>query len=611
MSIRYTITSHPESHRFRVALDIDRPDPSGQVVSLPAWIPGSYLVRDFAKHIVELVASVDGEPHPVEKLDKQTWRIGPSDRPVRLVYTVYAWDLSVRKSHLDHTHGYFNGTSIFLRVHGQDDGPQQVVIAGPPGERYAEWRVATTLRQIEGEALGFGTFEAGDYDELIDHPVEMGTFRYATFEAGGIPHAVALTGVFDVDVERLCVDLAVICEGHLATMGTPTDLDRYLFQIMVVGKGYGGLEHRTSTSLICSRDDLPRVGQDELSDGYRTLLALSSHEYFHLWNVKRIKPARFTPFDLQKESPTTLLWAFEGITSYYEPLGLVRTGRITRESYLELLGRKLTDVMRRPGRHTQSVAASSFDAWTKFYQQDEDAPNAIVSYYSKGCMVALCLDLTLRLEADGRVSLDDVMRELYARHGETGTGVAEEGIQAVVAEVSGLDLDDFFAEALHGTGDALWERLTGLLARAGVDARLRPREGAQDRGGKAGKIQEEAWERTGWIGLVPRPGSTTVRFVLAGSPAERAGVAPGDQLVAIDGLKAGNDVLERISRFAPGSERILHVFRRDELHRLSVTVEAPPRDTVVLSLAESAPEGADDLLDAWMGGAITSSSSTL
>lgn len=598
MPVRFSVTPRPEAHRFDVTLDIEAPDPGGQILSLPAWIPGSYLVRDFAKHIVYLGATVGGAPHPVEKLDKQTWRIAPTDGPVRVAYTVFAWDLSVRKAHLDHTHGYFNGTSLFLRVHGRDEDPQEVLLHAPSALKYAAWQVATTLPRTSGEALSFGAFEAKDYDELIDCPVEMGTFEHATFEAGGIPHEVAITGVFDVDMERLCEDLRRICEGHLKTMGTPSDLDRYLFQIMVVGSGYGGLEHRTSTSLICSRDDLPKRGQPAMSTGYRTLLALSSHEYFHLWNVKRIKPARFTPFDLQRESPTTLLWAFEGITSYYEPLGLVRTGQIPRQVYLELVARKLTDVMRRPGRHVQSVADSSFDAWTKFYQQDSDAPNAIVSYYTKGCMVALSLDLTLRLQTQGRISLDDVMRELYARHGESGIGVEEDGIQAVAKALSGLDLDAFFDEALHGTGDALWERLTGLLARAGIETTLRAREGVSDRGGTPGTSKGDP---QGWLGMLPKKGKTTIAYVLSGSPAEAAGVAPGDTIVAIDRIQAKSNLLDIIGQKRPGETVELHLFRRDELYVVHAQVEAAPRDTVYLKIKDEPSEEASALLDSWLG----------
>ena len=501
MNVRYTVTPRPTAHKFDVMLEIASPAADGQVLALPAWIPGSYMIRDFAKHVVTLEATSGSEPVRATKRDKQTWVLAPTDGPVQVRYSVHAWDLSVRKAHLDATHGYFNGTSVFLQVDGTEDAPCEVVLVKPGGEAYADWRVATTLPRVDGEPLEYGRFQAKDYDELIDCPVEMGTFMHARFEACGIPHEVALTGVFDVDIDRLCADLTVICTEHLERMGIPSDLDRFLFQIMVVGNGYGGLEHRTSTSLICKRDDLPRPGDPEMSDGYRTLLTLSSHEYFHLWNVKRIKPARFTPFDLTQESPTTLLWAFEGITAYYEPLAMVRCGIVDRKSWLELMGRDLTDVMRRPGRHVQSVTESSFDAWTKFYQQDEDAPNAIVSYYTKGFMVALALDLTLRLDGDS--SLDAVMRVLYERYGETGEGVPEDGVQAVAAELTDLDLSAFFEEALNGTGDAIWERLAGLLDRVGIDAKLRPREGTKDRGGKACLLYTSPSPRDGLLSRMP------------------------------------------------------------------------------------------------------------
>ena len=599
MTIRYTVTPRPTAHKFDVVLHVASPSPEGQVLSLPAWIPGSYMIRDFAKHVVCFQAYSGGKPLHSVKRDKQTWILDPAQGPIEVHYTVHAWDLSVRKAHLDATHGYFNGTSVFFRVDGADNSPCDVVLEKPEGERYREWRVATTLPRQSGGKLDFGNFQAKDYDELIDCPVEMGTFVHATFEAGGIPHEIALTGLFDVDLERLCADLKVVCEEHLSRMGTPSDLDCFLFQIMVVGSGYGGLEHRTSTSLICSRDDLPKKGETEIGNGYRTLLALASHEYFHLWNVKRIKPARFTPFDLSKESPTTLLWAFEGFTSYFEPLALVRCGLIDRNSWLELVGRKLSDVMRRPGRHVQSVTDSSFDAWTKFYQQDEDAPNAIVSYYSKGSMVALALDLTLRL--DGGCSLDDVMRALYDRYGETGQGVPEQGIQSLVAELTELDLTAFFEEALHGTGDALWERLTSLLSRVGIAAVLRPREGTNDRGGKPGKAKEHEWSTRGDLGLLMRPGSTKVRFVLSEGPAMRGGIAPGDDVIALNRIKAGADLPERVARLTPGEDATLHVFRRDELHEVTATVRVAPCDTVVLTLESEPHESASQLLDQWLG----------
>ncbi|TVQ90265.1 MAG: M61 family peptidase [Deltaproteobacteria bacterium] len=592
-AIQYTVVpSNPAGHVFTVTVTVEDPDPSGQIFTLPAWIPGSYLVRDFAKHLGPVRAECDGTPCAIRKLDKQTWQAAPCSGSLRLTYEVYAWDLSVRKAHLDRTHGYFNGTSLFLAARGRERRPQELCLQPPLDPSCEGWQVATTLPRRTGDPLGFGRFLAKDYDELIDHPVEMGLFEHATFDASGIPHEIAITGRYRCDTQRLCRDLKAICEGHLRTFGIPTDLDRYLFQIMVVGSGYGGLEHRSSTSLICSRGDLPQLDEAKISDGYRTLLALASHEYVHNWNVKRIKPAAFTPFDLSRECHTTLLWAFEGITAYYEPLGLVRTGLIRPQSFLELIGRKLTDVMRRAGRFKQSVAQSSFDAWTKFYQQDENATNAIVSYYTKGAMVALALDLTLRRGTDGSTCLDDVMRALYERHGETGVGVPEDGVQRVASEVSGLDLSGFFEMALHGTGDALWEELVELLRYVGLRAHLRPREGMKDRGGKEGKVPPSRWETRGDLGFGLRGTSTKVVWVREGSPAMVAGLSAGDTIVAFDGLKATSSLPDEIAARAPGEVVTLHVFRRDELHTLEAIVARPPLDTAWIEILDDEPGAA-------------------
>ncbi len=295
-------------------------------------------------------------------------------------------------------------------------------IVAPEGPAYRAWRVATTLPSAGAAPWGFGAYRAANYDELIDHPVEMADFLVASFEAGGATHDVAITGKVNVDLDRLTTDLARICQWQVdlfgGARGCRAPFDRYLFQVAAVGDGYGGLEHRSSTSLCCKRDELPAPGMEGVTDDYRSFLGLASHEYFHSWNVKRIKPAAFVPYDLARESYTRQLWAFEGITSYYDDLALVRCGVIDAGSYLELLGQTITGVLRTPGRHVQSVADSSFDAWIKFYRRDENAPNAVVSYYAKGALVALALDLTLR---DAGASLDDLMRLLWQRHGAGGS----------------------------------------------------------------------------------------------------------------------------------------------------------------------------------------------
>jgi predicted metalloprotease with PDZ domain len=593
----------PAGHRFTVTLTIDAPDPAGQQLRLPAWIPGSYLIREFAKNIVEISATCEGEPVALRKLDKDTWQAPPVEGPLTVTSVVYAWDLSVRTAHLDQTHGFFNGTSLFLAVVGQEDGPQRVTLLPPDDPACAGWRVATTLPRVSGVHHGFGTFEAADYDELVDHPVEMGTWTLYAFEACGVIHEFALTGMHTCDGERLCRDLKAICEHHIRFFGEPAPMDRYLFQTTVVGDGYGGLEHRASTALIAKRDDLPQVGDDpdSLSEGYRQFLGLCSHEYFHTWNVKRIKPAVFLPYDLNTEGHTTLLWAFEGVTSYYDDLGVLHSGCMKPADWLELMGRTITRVRKGPGRGLQSLADSSYDAWTKFYRQDEDAPNAIVSYYAKGALAALALDLTLRKETDGRTTLDHVWQALWERHGKPLVGVPEDGIEKLAEELSGLELGSFFDAAIRGTGDL---PLVELLAHFGVELAFRPADGPDDKGGKASSTPVAKLRGRGELGarVVSGGGGAKLANVYSGGAAHKAGLSAGDVVIAADGIKvSGSDLVKRLGKRPPGSRVALHAFRRDELMRFTLTLQAPREYVAVLSLVEDLDEATAARRQAWLG----------
>ena len=332
---------------------------------------------------------------------------------------------------------------------------------------------------------GFGLYVAEDYDDLWTTQ-EMGTLIALNSLQRHSPEAV-FTGKHDGDLQRVEKDLKTICEYHLDFFGEPKPIDRYTFMTYLTGTGYGGLEHKYSTALMAKRADLPNAREEKVSDGYRQFLGLCSHEYFHTWNVKRIKPRAFTPYNYNQESHTTLLWAFEGITSYYDDLSLVRTGIITPESYLELLGKSITRVLRSKGRKTQTLEESSFDTWTKFYRQDENAPNAITSYYTQGALAALGLDLTIRARTDHEQSLDDVMRGLWKHYGSKGIGVDEDGIERFTKVATGLSLESYFAAVLRQNEDLN----IGELLQEGVDFHLRPNEGAKDLGGKAGKAKLE------------------------------------------------------------------------------------------------------------------------
>jgi len=601
-TIRYRIFPRsPEAHLFEVSVTVDAPDPAGQCFALPAWIPGSYMIREFARHVVAIRAARGRRPVRLAKLDKHTWRADPCDGPLTVTADVYARDPSVRGAHLDATHGFFNGACVFLRVVGSDAAPCEVEILPPRGGRYRSWRVATAMRRKRAPKNGFGLYAAVDYDALIDHPVEMGTFDLGRFAAGGVPHEVAITGRHDADVARLERDLARLCETHIRFWGKPAPMDRYVFLVTAVGEGYGGLEHRASTALLCGRDDLPARGVRDAGEGYRTFLGLASHEYFHAWNVKRIRPAAFSHCDLSRESYTGLLWAFEGITSYYDDLALVRAGLITEADYREILGRAATALARTPGRLRQTVVESSWDAWIKYYRQDENSPNAIVSYYGKGSLIALCLDLAIRRRTRGRKSLDDVMRALWERYGRTGRGVPEDGVERLADAVTGLRLGAFFDRALRTTAEL---PLARSLRSVGLALVTRPAESPDDRGGRApakGARRRAAPPSFG-ARTATEGAELTLTHVLDGGAAQRAGLAPGDVVMAVDGLRVTPKTFARLlARRKPGDTVRVHAFRRDELRALDVVLDAAPADTCVIEIDRRSDAPARRRRRAWLG----------
>lgn len=619
--IRYRIrTLRPSAHLFELSCTVPAADPAGQVFRLPAWTPGSYMIREFARNIVSLRAEANGVAVAVEKFDKHSWRVAPQSpgTTVTLHYEVYAWDLSVRAAHLDATHGFFNGSSVFLAVEGRTDDPCLVEIERPQGAAFRAWRVVTALPLARGEpgaALphGFGLYRASDYDELIDHPVEMGHFTLAGFEAGGVHHDIALTGRHDCDTARLCADLQRVCQWQIDLFGAPPPMDYYAFLTLVVGEGYGGLEHRASTALIAARTDLPWSGMEGMAEGYKSFLGLCSHEYFHTWNIKRIKPAAFTPYDLSVENYTRLLWAFEGFTSYYDDLALVRAGVIGCADYLGLLAKNMTAVLRTPGRLRQSVAESSFDAWIKYYRQDENAPNAVVSYYTKGALIALALDLQLRAASDGRRSLDDVMRRLWQRHGLSGEGVAEDGLYAIVAEVGAEVREAEATCAEEGEADEARELESPARAHA-LGTRLArwlrtAVEGTEDLALERllkpfGVICRVEVGKTPALGVKLASGSSEARLahVFEGGAAQAAGLSAGDVLIAVDGLRVtASSVDGLLARCRPGETLEIHAFRRDELMHFEVELAPPAADSVKLELAPRATPAALKLRQGWLG----------
>ena len=580
--ISYRVELHrPQAHLYRVTLSLPKPE-AAQRFSLPVWIPGSYLVREFARHLSGLEARQKGRAVALRQLDKATWQAdAAAGVALELSYLVYAFDTSVRAAFLDTQRGFFNGTSVFLRAEGHEAEPHRVLLRELP----AGWQVATALRAVKTDARGRGSYQAEDYDELVDHPVEMGSFWRGSFDAHGVPHEFIVAGALpDFDGPRLLADSKRICEAEIAFWhpNKKPPFNRYVFMLNTVDDGYGGLEHRASTALIAARRDLPQAGRPESSEGYVTLLGLISHEYFHTWNVKRLRPAEFCRCDYTRENYTELLWFFEGFTSYYDDLFLVRSGLIDEASYLKLIAKTASSVLGMPGRRVQSVAQSSFDAWVKYYRQDENTPNATISYYTKGSLVALALDLTLRAEKRG--SLDDLMRALWLR--SAGGPIREADIAQVLADVSGRSFNDELAAWVHGTDDL---PLAGLLDRLGVAWQTQASTLAQRLGLK---VSESAL--TG----------IKVSQVLRGGIGETSGFAPGDELLAVGDWRVRrlDDALRLVQ---PGEPAVWLVARDQRLQRLTVVLPsdaAAPVGAVQLAVLAAPSRAALALRKAWLAG---------
>lgn len=544
----------PAAHLFQVTLTIAQPQ-AAQRVSLPAWIPGSYLVREFARHLQKLGARQDGKTVAVHQLDKASWQVDcVASSPLVLTYEVYAFDNSVRTAWLDSQRGFFNGTSLCLKVHGQAQEPHELELVAP--RAYPHWEAATGLEPLKTGKRGFGTYVAVDYDELVDCPVELGAFFSAEFRACGVPHRIVVAGATEAfDGDRLVADTQRICEQQIRFWHDrrKPPFKSYVFLLNTVDDGYGGLEHRNSTALIAGRRDLPRRGDTRMSEGYVTLLGLISHEYFHTWNVKRLRPAEFAYYDYSGENYTQLLWFFEGFTSYYDDLLLRRAGLIDDATYLKLLTKTANQVLQTPGREVQSVAQASFDAWVKYYRQDENTANATVSYYTKGALVALCFDLTLRLE--GHTTLDEVMRALWLRC-KSGP-MAEADFAAVLKELGGRSYSRELAAWVHGTREL---PLRELLERHGVQVMDEPAQLQQRLGVRVSESQ----------GVV-------LKNVLRGGAAEQAGFAANDEWVGVEvaGSAWRMSKLDDLLLYAGSHRKVTAIVARDRrLLRLELGIPA-------------------------------------
>jgi predicted metalloprotease with PDZ domain len=587
MSTAYVLRiAQPEARRAEISLEADTRDASSMQVRLPVWTPGSYLIREHQRHVDGLRAvDQDGRELAVEKTDKQTWRVSSAGaRRVRVEYRLGCFELTVRTNHVDSTHAFLNPAAACAFFVGREEEPCAVRTQLPGG-----WQTWVALPRRDD------AWHAQDYDELADSPFEMGpltSHQAHELLVQGIPHQLVVWGRGDFEGRRVAPDLARIADVLAAMFGGLPFRDPYLFLLYLNDKGRGGLEHRRSCAIL-----VPRFAFVQKS-AYEDFLLLAAHEYFHLWNVKRIRPAAFTPYDWARENHTRLLWAMEGLTSTYEVLALRRAGLVTPQRFLEIWGERLTTLQRTPGRLRMALAQASSDAWIKHYRPDESTGNTTVSYYLKGSVIGFLLDLEMRRRSGGKRSLDDLMRLLYERHGRA-PGLPEDGVEKAALElVPGLE--PWFDRALRSTEEL---ELDAALAGVGLRAVIRPATGPDDKGGAEAEPKPPPANGgpRSWLGaqLKDKAGALEVQSVVEGSPAQQAGIGAGDEIVALDGFRT--DLKQRLGRALPGQPLRVTLFRMDELLDVRVQVAPAPRDTVVLVADERATAEQKHLRSAWLG----------
>lgn len=572
--LHYTLQPDTFRHQWQVTLHYTQQNDSANIIRLANWVPGSYMIRDLSRHIIQIHAECDGCPTHLVQLDKSSWQTEPKAGEWVIRYTVYAYDLSVRGSYLTTERAFFDGAGIFLSLDERKDEIHRLSFQHLP----ADWQIATTLPAIPDQAC---SFQALSHSELIDHPFELGIFETLQFTASGIPHRIVLSGHYpDFDRQRLIDDVRKICSTEIDFFSSPPPFKEYLFLLFVGDRLFGGLEHLSSTALMTDRFALPPHDMGKAHDDYIELLSLISHEYFHSWNVKSIKPATFIPYQLAQESYTEQLWLFEGITSYYESLFLTRSHVIDEHSYLNLLAKTLTRVHQAEGRHHQTLAQSSFTAWTKYYKQNENSPNAIVSYYQKGALAALCLDLLIRQASHGKNSLDDIMRGLYHHYLTSGQGLAEGEWEQYAASLTQLDLKDFFNLAVRSTAEL---PLAEYLQTIGVTLRWLPKEH-----GQSGSVVDDFPEDKAPLSdfgakFQQNTDSITLSQVFTGGSAEQAGLAAQDRIIAINHFQC-HDFHALWQSFKPGECLLIHYFRHAHLQTANLVVQAATAQTAFLKV---------------------------
>lgn len=561
------------AHLYNISMHFSKIGPAR--FSMPAWTPGSYMIREFAQHIVSLKAAAQAKELLVKKLNKNTFEV-EANGPCTLQYQVYAFDSSIRAAFIDGTQAFFNGTALFLRPH--DETKFTLEIAAP-----SDWQVATGL-----ECAGsFGPYLAKNYDELSDHPFQISPMKRLHFTALGIPHEIALVSdVRAFDEARLVSDLTKLCEHTLKMFDDPP-FSKYLFIARFEEGGYGGLEHRNSSMLLSSPQSLPKIGTAEPDSNYRNFLSLCAHEYFHAWNVKKLKPKNFHNYDYDNECYTSMLWIFEGITAYYDDLLIKRANLISAQSYLEMMAKNYSRLLKTPGRFVQSVADASQDAWIKFYRPNENSQNHQVSYYLKGSFIALMLDLMIRLKTEHKKSLDDVMRRALKNF---PAGIDEAEFLMLIKEIGGLDIEEVKKDYIYGTKEL---PLESILRPFGINASIGPDELWID---DKNKLLAFFGFRLRFENL-----SALISFVEKDSPAMLAGLNPHDEIIAINDIRFDAVNAYEVLGSLRAKEQVDILFSRKKrlLKTKLMTKELPNSLCRFISCAETEDQKSN--LKSWLG----------
>ena len=569
-SLRYTLSMPlPQSHYFEVQLELGGFGAEYTDLKMPVWAPGSYLVREYAKNVEGFEArTAAGQPLVAEKINKNTWRVKhPKQGSFRVSYRVYAFELSVRTSFIDADHGYLNGSSTFMYPADNKMLPSTVVVQPAAG-----WsQVSTALRPGTGKF----TYKAASYDELADSPMEIGNQKILEFTANGTPHQVAMYGQYTVDDAKIVADMKRVCEEAHRVVGQ-NPLDHYLFIVHNLERGGGGLEHLYSTTLEVSR---AAYGTDA---GNKSFLGLVAHEYFHLWNVKRIRPVALGPFNYDQENYTHMLWVSEGMTEYYSKQILARAGVLTRDEYLGRLGNTITEVENTPGNRIQSAAESSFDAWIKSYRPNENSNNTQISYYPKGDLIGTWLDLNIVQATNGKKHLDDVMRLLYDLYYlKAKRGFTDQEYQDAVATVAGRRFDSFFQNSVYSTQPIDFATALGY---AGLSITTTP-----------------ATQGTLGASFSNRSGKLLVAAVARDGAAWTTGLSATDEIVLINGAAPSEETVKALAGGPVGSEVTLQVRRDGQLRDIKLKMLADPDRKFTIQPMASPTPAQQAVLAKWLG----------